>query len=78
MSFVRLFPILLIGSLMMNSAFAYTHHTSRRNSSSLTRQQIANIHKECSKENPRSKASKAYYTCVRTKEDAAMVKPEHK
>jgi len=77
MSFVRVFPVLLIGSLMMTSAFASTHHTSR-NSRSLTKQQIADIHKECSKENSMSMTSKAYHTCVKTKEDAAVLKSKHK
>ena len=78
MSFVRVFPVLLIGSLMMTRAFASTHHTSNRKSGSLTKQQISDIHKECSKENSMSMTSKAYHTCVKTKEDAAVLKSKHK
>lgn len=74
----RLFPVLLIGSLMMTSAFAATDtDTSYKASGVLTPEQITAIQKDCSKANGNSLTSKAYQTCVKTKEDAAITKANH-
>lgn len=73
----RLIPVLLLGSMMMTSAFAATATTTKA-SSVLTTDQITAIQKECSKENGNSMTSKEYQTCVQTKEDTAITKANHK
>jgi hypothetical protein len=69
----RLIPVLLIGSLMMGSAFAASETTSKA-AGVLTTEQITAIQKECARENGDSMTSKAYQTCVKEKEDAAVAK----
>ena len=73
----RLIPVLLVGSLMMTSAFAATG-TSYKASGVLTSAQITAIQKDCSKANGNSMVSKAYETCVKDKEDAAIAKANHR
>ena len=73
----RIVPVMVIGALMMTSAVAATSTTARA-SSILTTEQIAAIHKECAKENGDSMTSKAYETCVKTKEDEAIAKANEK
>ncbi len=72
----RVIPALMIGALMTTSAFAATseHHKA---SSVLTTEQIAAIQKECSQENAESMTTKAYQSCVKDKEDAAIAKTMH-
>lgn len=69
----RLVPVLLIGSLIMTSAFAASGGATH-GSGVLTTEQITAIQKECSKANGDSMTSKAYQTCVKQKEDAAVDK----
>jgi len=72
----RLIAAFLIGSLVMASAYAASETTTKA-SSVLTSEEIQAIQKECSKENDNSMTSKAYQTCVKEKEDAAIDKTLH-
>jgi hypothetical protein len=76
MLITRIIPALMVGSLMVSSAFAATPSTS--SASALTKDQITAIQKECSKANGGSMSSDAYKSCVKTKEDAALSKASQK
>jgi len=69
----RVLSALIVGSLMMSTAFAATPTTSSANTQ-LTKDQISSIQKECSKANGGSMSSDAYKSCVKTKENAAIAK----
>lgn len=73
----RVLLTLIVGSLMMSTAFAGTPTTSSA-STVLTKDQISAIQKECSKANGGSMSSDAYKSCVKTKEDAAIAKASKK
>jgi hypothetical protein len=77
MFITRVIPALMVGSLMVSSAFAATPATSSA-SSALTKDQVTAIQKECSKSNGGSMSSDAYKSCVKTKEDATLSKAGHK
>ena len=70
---IRVIPALIVGSLMMSTAFAATPAASSA-STALTKDQISSIQKDCSKSNGGSISSDAYKSCVKTKESAALAK----
>ena len=75
----RIVPVLLIGSLMMGSAFAATNTATKMAPTSvLTKEQITSIQQGCSKTNGGSMTSEAYKTCVKAKEDEAIAKASPK
>jgi len=73
----RVISALIVGSLMMSTAFAGTPTTNSANTT-LTKDQISAIQKDCSKANGGSMSSDAYKSCVKTKEDAAIAKASKK
>jgi len=75
----RIVPVLLIGSLMMGSAFAATNTTTKMAPTSvLTKEQITSIQQSCAKTNGGSMTSEAYKTCVKAREDEEIAKAHHK
>jgi hypothetical protein len=71
----RFAPVFMVGAVMMGSAFAAD--ASPATSTTLSKDQVAAIQKECSKANGGSMTSKAYQDCVKAKESAAAAKATH-
>ena len=71
-----LIALLSAGVLLSASALAGTTEHPGKNEMQLTKDQIAQIQKDCAKANNGSMTSTAYKECVKTKEDEASAKPK--
>jgi len=75
MKISRFVPVLVVSAFVMGNAYAAS--ASPSTSTTLSKDQVAAIQKECSKANGGSMTSKAYTECVKAKESAAAAKPTH-
>ena len=75
MKATRLFPVMLVGSILTAGAFAAAPSHSTQ---ALTKDQVSQIQQDCAKANGGSMTSSGYRSCVKSREDAATAKANAK